>query len=133
MATAQILTLPQRVLRHDHAIFAAAIALQTAPARRGADRPAQRDDDAGGGLAALAIGVVAVAAYGRLAAWARILLALVFGLAGIAGGFAVHVLHAVDNGPRGADFSGFGHAMAGIALLGLGSVLALRPGTATAH
>jgi hypothetical protein len=42
-------------------------------------------------------------------------------------------VHAVNEGPNGADFSGFGHALAGFALLALGGALALRPGTATAH
>jgi len=127
MATAQILTLPQRVLRHDHAIFAAAVALQTAHLL---DEALIETADTGDGLAALAISVVAVAVYGRLAVWARVLLALLFGLAGIVGGVAMHVVPAVENGPGGADFSGFAHAGAGVVLLVLAAVLALRP---TAH
>ncbi len=122
MATAQILTLPQRVLRHDHAIFAAAMAMQTAHLL---DEALIETADTGDGLAALAIGAVAVAAYGRLAVGARVLLALLFGLAGIAGGVAMHVVPAVENGPGGADFSGFAHAGAGVMLLVLAAALAL--------
>jgi hypothetical protein len=134
MTSAQILTLPRRALRHDHAIFAAAMAMQTAHLLDEAllDR-VNGSTDVGGGVVALAMGAIAVAAYARLAVWARALLALVFGLAGIAGGFAVHVVHAVEDGPGGADFSGIGHAAAGVALLALGAALAVRPGTATAH
>jgi hypothetical protein len=125
MATAQILTLPQRVLRHDHAIFAAAMAMQTAHLL---DEALIETADTGDGLAALAIGAVAIAAYGRLAVWARVLLALLFGLAGIAGGVAMHVVPAVENGPGGADFSGFAHAGGGVMLLVLAAALALpRP------
>jgi hypothetical protein len=130
MATAQILTLPRRVLRHDHAIFAAAMVMQTAHLL---DEALIETADTGDGLAALAIGAVAIAAYGRLAVWARVLLALLFGLAGIAGGVAMHVVPAVENGPGGADFSGFAHAGAGVVLLGLAAVLVLRPETAPAH
>src|SRR3954468_9078311 len=134
MPTAQILTLPRRVLRHDHAVFAAAMALQTAHLLDEAlIDPLNGTTDVGDGIAALVIGLVAVAAYGRLANWPRVLLALVFGLAGIAGGVAMHVVHAVENGPSGADFSGFGHAVAGVVLLGLAAVLALGRETATAH
>ena len=89
--------------------------------------------DTGDGLAALVIAALAVAAYGRLAVWARVLLALLFGLAGIAGGVAMHVVPAVENGPGGADFSGFAHAGAGVVLLALAALLALRLETATAH
>jgi hypothetical protein len=130
MATAQILTLPRRVLRHDHAIFAAAMVMQTAHLL---DEALIETADTGDGLAALAIGAVAIAAYGRLAVCARVLLALLFGLAGIAGGVAMHVVPAVENGPGGADFSGFAHVGAGVVLLGLAAVLALRPETAPAH
>jgi hypothetical protein len=134
MATARIPTLPRRVLRHDHAIFTAAMALQTAHLLDEAlIDPLNGTTDTGDGIAALAIGVIAIAAYGRLAVWARVLLALLFGLAGIAGGVAMHVVPAVENGPGGADFSGFAHAGAGVVLLGLAAVLALRPETAPAH
>jgi len=127
MTSAQILTLPRRVLRHDTAVFAAAMALQTAHLLDEALIDAHDGTTAvGDGVAALAMGVIAVAAYGRLAVWARALLALVFGLAGVAGGLAIHVVHAVDEGPSGADFSGFGHALAGFALLALGATLALQ-------
>jgi hypothetical protein len=131
MATAQIPTLPRRVLRHDHAIFAGAMALQTAHLLDEAlIDPLNGATDTGDGISALVIALVAVAVYGRLAVWARALLALLFGLAGIAGGFAMHVVHAAEHGPSGADLSGFGHAVAGVVLLALAAVLALRPGTA---
>jgi hypothetical protein len=133
MAAARILTLPRRVLRHDYAIFAAAMAMQTAHLLDEAlIDPLNGATDAGDGIAALVIALVAVAVYGRVAVWARVLLSLLFGLAGIAGGIAMHVVPALENGPSGADFSGFGHGVAGVALLGLAAVLALRPGTATA-
>ena len=136
MTSAQILTLPRRALRHDYAIFAAAMAMETAHLLDEAlIDPLNGTTDLSGGLVALAMGTIAVAAYGRLARWARALLALVFGLAGIAGGFEVHVLHAIQNGASGADFTGFGDAAAGLVLLALGVALALalEPGTATAH
>jgi hypothetical protein len=134
MTAAQILTLPRRALRHDYTIFAAAMALQTAHLLDEAlIDPARGTTDPADGIAALLIGVVAVAAYGRLGVWARALFALLFGFAGVAGGLAIHVVHAVESGPSGADFSGFGHAVAGVALLGLAAGLALRRETATAH
>ena len=127
MASAHFLTLPRRALRRDHAIFAAAMAMETAHLLDDALLDPQHGaTDVSGGVVALAMGVIAVAAYGRLAVWARAVLAGLFGLAGIAGGLAAHVVHAVENGPGGSDFTGFGHAAAGIALLALGAALALR-------
>jgi hypothetical protein len=127
MTAAHLLTLPRRALRRDHAIFAAAMAMETAHLLDDALLdPQHGTTDVSGGLVALAMGVAAVAAYGRLAVWARAVLALLFGLAGIAGGLATHVVHAVESGPSGADFTGFGHAAAGLALLALGAALALQ-------
>ena len=127
MTSAQILTLPRRALRHDTTVFAAAMAMQTVHLLDEAlIDPHDGTTAVGDGVAALAMGVIAVVAYGRLAAWARALLALVFGLAGIAGGLAIHVVHAVEDGANGADFSGFGHALAGFALLALSAALALQ-------
>ena len=60
--------------------------------------------DTGDGIAALVIALVANVVYGRVAVWARVLLSLLFGLAGIAGGIAMHVVPALENGPSGADF-----------------------------
>ena len=75
---------------------------------------------------ALLMGIVAVAAFGRLAVWARAVLAGLFGLAGLVGGLDGHVVRAVESGSTGADYTGFGHAAAGLVLLGLAAVLALR-------
>jgi len=68
-------------------------------------------------------------------------LAGLFGLAGLVGGLDAHVLHAIQNGATGADYTGFGHAAAGLALLVLSAVLVASrrgvrsggAGTATAH
>jgi len=127
MASAHFLTLPHRALRRDRAIFAAAMAMETAHLLDDALLDPQHGaTDLSGGVVAVAMGVIAVAAYGRLAVWARAVLAGLFGLAGIAGGLAAHVVHAVEDGPGGSDFTGFGHAAAGLALLALAAALALR-------
>ena len=127
MSSAQILALPRKALRRDHAIFAAAMAMETAHLLDDALLdPARGTLDVPDALVALAMSVVAVAAYGRVPVWARAALAALFGLAGLAGGLDAHVLHALDYGAGGADFSGFGHAAAGLALLGLAAALALR-------
>jgi len=131
MTSTELRALPGRTLRRDHTIFAAAMAMETAhllddalfdPARGTADVP-----DA---TVALLMGLVAVAVYGRLAVWARALLAGLFGLAGLVGGLDAHVLHAIQTGATGADYTGFGHAAAGLVLLALSAVLALRCRTA---
>ena len=127
MASAHFLTLPRRALRRDHAIFAAAMAMETAHLLDDALLDPQHGaTDLSGGVVAVAMGVIAVAAYGRLAVWARAGLAALFGLAGLAGGLDMHVLHAIEHGASGSDYTGFGHAAAGIALLALAAALALR-------
>jgi hypothetical protein len=139
MTSTELRALPGRTLRRDHVIFAAAMAMETAhllddalfdPARGTADVP-----DA---AVALLMGLVAVAVYGRLAVWARAVLAGLFGLAGLVGGLDAHVVHAIQDGASGADYTGFGHAAAGLVLLGLSAVLTVRSRTAarvaaTAH
>ena len=127
MTSTELRALPHRVLRRDHTVFAAAMAMETAHLLDDAViNPQSGTADVASALVALAMGAVAVLAYGRLAAWARAVLALLFGLAGVVGGLDAHVLHAIENGPSGGDFSGFGHAAAGLVLLGLGATLALR-------
>ena len=39
----------------------------------------------------------------------------------------MHVIHALQHGASGSDYTGFGHALAGLVLLGLAAVLALTP------
>ena len=77
-------------------------------------------------LIALVMGLAAVAVYGRLPTAARAVLAGLFGLAGVVGGLDMHVLHAIDAGPSGSDYSGFGHFAAGFVMLALAAALALR-------
>ena len=128
MTSTELPAIRGRALRRDHTIFAAALALQTAHLLDDAWlHPHSGVADVPAGIVALVMGVAAVAAYGRLASWARAMLAGLFGLAGIAGGLNMHVLHAVEHGATGSDYSGFGHAAAGLVLLGLAAALALRP------
>ena len=127
MAATELRALPQRALRRDHTIFAAALALQTAHLLDEALlNPHNGALDVSSGIVALAMGVAAVAVYGRFAVWARVLLAGLFGLAGIVGGLNLHVLNAIEHGASGSDYSGFGHAAAGLVLLALAVTLALQ-------
>ncbi len=129
MTSTELRALPSRALRRDHTVFAAAMAIETAHLLDDALLdPASGTADVSSGLVALAMGVAAVAVYGRLAVWARAVLARLFGLAGVVGGLDGHVLNALEHGASGADFSGFGHAAAGLVLLGLGTALALQRG-----
>jgi hypothetical protein len=127
MTSTELGAIPLRAPRRDHVVFAAAMAMETAhllddalfdPARGTADVP-----DA---TVALLMALVAVAVYGRIAVWARAVLAGLFGLAGVVGGLDAHVVHAIENGATGADYTGFGHAAAGFVLLGLAAVLVVR-------
>ena len=114
-------------LSRDHAVFAAAMAVETAHLLDdGLLNPHNGVTDVPSTLIAVAIAVAAVALYGRLATWARAVLAGLFGLAGLVGGLDMHVMHAIDQGASGSDYSGFGHAAAGLALLVLAATLALR-------
>ena len=127
MAATELRALPQRALRRDHTIFAAALALQTAHLLDEALlNPHNGAVDVPSGIVALAMGVAAVAFYGRFPVWARSLLAGLFGLAGVVGGLNVHVVNAIEHGASGSDYSGFGHAAAGLVLLALAASLAAR-------
>ena len=114
-------------LSRDHVIFAAAMAVETAHLLDdGLLNPHNGVADVPSTLIAVAIAIAAVALYGRLATWARAALAGLFGLAGLVGGLDMHVLHAIEHGASGSDYSGFGHAAAGAVLLALAATLALR-------
>ncbi len=127
MTSTELRALPRRALRRDHTVFAAGMAMETAHLLDDAlVDPQSGTADVPSALVALAMGAIAVAAYGRLPVWGRAVIALLFGLAGVVGGLEGHVLHAIEEGPSGGDFSGFGHAAAGLVLLGLGATLALR-------
>ena len=127
MTSTELRALPGRTLRRDQVIFAAAMAMETAHLLDDAlFDPARGTPDVPDATVALLMGLVAVAVYGRLAVWARAVLAGLFGLAGLVGGLDAHVAHALENGASGGDFSGFGHAAAGLVLLGLSATLALR-------
>jgi uncharacterized protein len=82
-------------------------------------------DHLASGLVPLAVIVAAGAAYGRLRAGARAVLALVFGFFGLLGGSeAVH--YAMNDATSGDDFTGFLSIAAGLLLLGLGVVVLWR-------
>jgi hypothetical protein len=126
MTSTELRTLP-RTVRRDTTIFAAAMAMETAHLLDDAlIDPQSGKADVADGMVALLIGIVAVAAFARIPVWARAVLAGLFGLAGLVGGLDAHVVHALENGASGGDFSGFGHAAAGLVLLGLSATLALR-------
>ena len=126
MASTELRALPH-TLRRDTTIFAAAMAMETAHLLDDAlIHPQSGNADVPDGTVALLMGIVAVAAFARIPVWARAVLAGLFGLAGLVGGLDAHVVHALENGASGGDFSGFGHAAAGLVLLGLSATLALR-------
>jgi hypothetical protein len=127
MTSTELLALPRRALRRDHVVFAGAMAMETAHLiDDGLLHPHTGSADVPGALASLAIATIAVALYGRLSAWARAVLAGLFGLAGLAGGLDMHVLHAIEHGASGSDYTGFGHTAAGLILLALAATLTLR-------
>jgi hypothetical protein len=109
----------------DHRIFAAAMALETIHLLD--DGLRDGGVEVASVVIALGIGIAAVVLYGRLARGARALIAGLFGLAGFVGALDMHVVHALEHGASGSDFTGFGHFAAGIVLLGLAATLALRP------
>jgi hypothetical protein len=126
MAATELRAVP-RTLRRDTTIFAAAMAMETAHLLDDAlIDPQSGTADIPDGTVALLMGIVAVAAFSRIPVWARAVLAGLFGLAGLVGGLDAHVAHALESGASGGDFSGFGHAAAGLVLLGLSATLALR-------
>jgi hypothetical protein len=109
-------------------IFAAAMAVETAHLiDDGLVNPHDGVTDVPSTLISVVIAVVVVALYGRLARPARAILAALFGLAGLLTGLDMHVFPALQHGAAGSDFTGFGQAAAGLALLTLAAVLALRP------
>ena len=108
-------------------IFAAAMAVETVHlVYDGLVNPHDGMTDLPSTLISLAIAVVAVALYGRLARPARAILAGLFGLAGLLSGLDMHVIPALQHGAAGGDYTGFGQAAAGVVLLTLGAALALR-------
>ena len=118
--------MPSTELRRDHVIFAAAMAMETVHLLDdGIVNPHDGVTDVSSTLISVAIAVAAVALYGRLATWAKVVLAGLFGLAGLASGLEMHVIPALQHGAEGSDYTGFGHAVAGAVLLGLAAVLAL--------
>jgi len=109
-------------------IFAAAMAVETVHlVDDGLVNPHDGMTDLPSTLISLAIAVVAVALYGRLARHARAILAGLFGLAGLLSGLDMHVIPALQHGAAGGDYTGFGQAAAGAVLLTMAAVLALRP------
>src|SRR3954465_1378039 len=114
-------------------LFAAAMAVETAHlVDDGLLNPHDGAADVPSTLISVAIAVVAVASYGRLARPARAILAGLFGLAGLLSGLDMHVIPALQHGAAGGDYTGFGQAAAGALLLVMATVLALRPGAAAA-
>ena len=112
----------------DLRIFAAAMAVETAHLLDdGLVNPHDGVTDVTSALISLAIAVVVVAMYGRLARPARAVLAGVFGLAGLVGGFAMHVIPALQHGASGSDYTGFSQAAAGVVLLFIAAMIAVRP------
>ena len=114
------------MLSRDHAIFAAAMAVEAVHLLDdGLIQPHDRVSDVPSALISVAIAVAAVALYGRMPVWARALLAGLFGLAGLAAGLEMHVVPALQDGATGSDYTGFGHAAAGMVLLALATTLAV--------
>jgi hypothetical protein len=121
---AETSSMPSTELR----IFAAAMAVETAHLiDDGLLNPHDGISDVPSTLISVAIAIAAVALYPRLARAARAVLAGLFGLAGLLTGLDMHVIPALQHGAAGGDYTGFGQAAAGLALLALALVLALRP------
>ena len=109
-------------------IFTAAMVVETAHLLDdGLWHPHDGVTDVPSALIALAMGAVAVLLYGRIGRRSRVVVAGLFGLAGLFGGLDMHVVHAIDDGASGSDYTGFGQAAAGLVLLLMAAVLALRP------
>jgi hypothetical protein len=108
-------------------IFATAMVVETAHlVDDGLLNPHDGATDVPSTLISVAIAIVAVASYGRLARPARAILAGLFGLAGLLSGLDMHVIPALQHGAAGGDYTGFGQAAAGLMLLALAAALALR-------
>jgi hypothetical protein len=118
------------MIRRDHAIFAGAMAVAAAHLLDdGLISPHDGVADLPSTLISVAIAVAAVALYGRLPVWARAMLAGLFGLSGLVAGLDMHVIPALQDGPTGSDYTGFGHAAAGAVLLALAlTLLPIREG-----
>jgi hypothetical protein len=115
-------------------IFAAAMAVETAHLiDDGLINPHDGATDVPSTLISVAIAVVVVVLYGRLARPARAILAGLFGLAGLLTGLDMHVLPALQHGAAGSDYTGFGQAAAGLLLLVLAALVALRPAPTAAQ
>jgi hypothetical protein len=115
-------------------ILAAAMAVETAHlVDDGLVNPHDGVTDVPSTLISVAIAVVAVAWYGRLARPARAILAGLFGLAGLLSGLDMHVIPALQHGPAGGDYTGFGQAAAGVVLLVMAAALAVRPAAKAAQ
>ena len=109
-------------------IFTAAMVVETAHLLDdGLWHPHDGVTDLPSALIALAMGAVAVLLYGRIGRRSRVVVAGLFGLAGLFGGLDMHVVHAIDDGAGGSDYTGFGQAAAGLVLLVMAAILALRP------
>jgi hypothetical protein len=115
-------------------IFAAAMAVETAHlVDDGLLNPHDGATDVPSTLISIAIAIVVIVMYGRLARPARAILAGLFGLAGLLTGLDMHVLPALQHGAAGSDYTGFGQAAAGAVLLVLAALVALRPAPAAAQ
>ena len=108
-------------------IFTAAMVVETAHLLDdGLWHPHDGVTDVPSALIALAMGAVAVLLYGRIGRRSRVVVAGLFGLAGLFGGLDMHVARALQEGASGSDYSGFGQVVAGSVLLVIAGVLALR-------
>jgi hypothetical protein len=115
-------------------IFAAAVTVETVHLLDdGLVSPHDGIADVPSTLISLAIAVAAAAMYSRLARPARAILAGLFGLAGLLSGLDMHVIPALAHGAAGSDYTGFGQAAAGLVLVVMALVLALRPAPAAAQ
>jgi hypothetical protein len=109
-------------------VFTAAMAVETAHLLDdGLWHPHDGVTDVPSALIALAMGVIAVLLYGRIGRRSRVVVAGLFGLAGLYGGLDMHVARALSEGASGSDYTGFGQALAGLVLVVMAAVLALRP------
>jgi hypothetical protein len=109
-------------------IFTAAMTVETAHLLDdGLWHPHDGVTDVPSALISVAMGIVAVLLYARVGRRTRVLVAGLFGLAGLFGGLDMHVAHALQDGASGSDYTGFGQVVAGSMLLVLAAVVALRP------
>ena len=109
-------------------VFTAAMAVQTLHLLDdGLVHPHNGVTDVPSALISVAIAAAAVVLYGRIGRRSRAVVAGLFGLAGLFGGLDMHVAHAIDGGASGSDSTGFGQVAAGLVLLVMAAVLALRP------